>query len=122
VVRVRGGAGAGCFPLDTGGVGSEPEACVWVGTGDGKLPGSALAFWAGELGAGVPDRLVWRSFEIAAATVDSVRSNSFSTLAVSSSAGELVPLEPLELVSSLSSSSDWVSLEKSTLRLLRYVQ
>ena len=47
---VRGGAGAGCFPLDTGGVGNELVARVCACAGDGKLPGSALACWAGEPG------------------------------------------------------------------------
>ena len=63
-VLLQGGAGAGAFPFDTGGVGSE-LACM------ARLVGR-LTVW---------------SFWIAEVTVVSALSNNCSTLAVSSSAG-----------------------------------
>jgi len=72
-VLVRGGTGAGCFPLDTGGVGSE---LAWVGWW------CVLACVAGLLG-----RLIVWSFWIAELTIVSVLSSISLTRAVSSSTG-----------------------------------
>src|SRR6266581_4544536 len=72
-VLVRGGIGAGCFPFDTGGVGSElvcTRAVVW------DVPARM---------AGLAGRLISRSFLMAVETVVSVLSNISWTLAVSSS-------------------------------------
>jgi len=74
-VLVRGGTGAGCFPLDTGGVGSE-LACTgaWVWDDPACM-------------AGLAGRLIAWSFWMAEETVVSVLSNISSTRAVSSSVG-----------------------------------
>src|SRR6266581_7329407 len=72
-VLVRGGIGAGCFPFDTGGVGSE-LACIGAVVRD--VPARI---------AGLAGRLISRNFCIAVATVVSVLSNISWTLAVSSS-------------------------------------
>src|SRR5712691_3092217 len=72
-VLVRGGIGAGCFPFDMGGVGSElacTGAVVW------DVPARM---------AGLAGRLISRSFLMAIETVVSVLSNISWTLAVSSS-------------------------------------
>jgi len=73
VVLVRGGIGAGCFPFDTGGVGSE-LACTGAAVWD--VPARM---------AGLAGRLISRSFLMAVETVVSVLSNISWTLAVSSS-------------------------------------
>ena len=72
-VLVRGGIGAGCFPFDTGGVGSE-LACIGAVVRD--VPARM---------AGLAGRLISRNFCIAVVTVVSVLSNISWTLAVSSS-------------------------------------
>src|SRR6266581_2357209 len=72
-VLVRGGIGAGCFPFDTGGVGSE-LACTGVVVRD--VPACM---------AGLAGRLISRSFLMAVETVVSVLSNISWTRAVSSS-------------------------------------
>src|SRR6266581_5096538 len=72
-VLVRGGIGAGCFPFDTGGVGSElvcTGAVVW------DVPARM---------AGLAGQLISRSFLMAVEMVVSVLSNISWTLAVSSS-------------------------------------
>ncbi len=74
-VLVRGGIGAGCFPFDTGGVGSE-LACT------GTVVWDILVRMAGLAGL-----LIAWSFWMAEDTVVSVLSNSASTRAVSSSVG-----------------------------------
>src|SRR6266705_2484736 len=74
-VLVRGGIGVGCFPLDTGGVGSE-LACTGAVVRD--VPARM---------AGLAGRLISRSFWMAIETVVSVLSNISWTRAVSSSAG-----------------------------------
>ncbi len=82
-VLVRGGIGAGCFPFDTGGVGSE-LACTGAVVRD--VPARM---------AGLAGRLIAWSFWMAEDTVVSVLSNISSTRAVSSSVGLSGVLEAL---------------------------
>jgi hypothetical protein len=100
------GGGAGCFPLDTGGVGT----CLVSEEGCLEIRGSELSCnW------GVPGKLANLSaVEVIACSAD--HSNS-STLAVSFS--DLLLLSLLSEASG-SSVSDALELLKCTIRLLRY--
>jgi len=94
-VLVRGGTGAGCFPFDTGGVGSE---LAWV------VLGAVHACMAGLAGL----LIVW-SFWIAELMIVSVLFKISSMQAVLSSTGLL-------------GVSDTLVPWKWTVRLLRYTQ
>ena len=94
-VLVRGGTGAGCFPFDTGGVGSE---LAWMGQGH------ILACIARLVGL----LIVW-SFWIAKLTVIFILSNISSTWVVLLSVGDSGVSKALVL---------WIW----TVQLLRYTQ